>query len=373
MKQFTFLLVFIFALSACKSLDKLYEQGDYKGVLSKLDGKAKKGKLDRQERTLLLKSADKYTEEILGEIQNSLSAENPNDWIRARKQLGKLDKKLSEINDYSQIRSSEVIDSRMDELLPQLNDKLYNYSVNEYDIAIAEYEKTGDRDYAIKAYSHASKLVDYGGVPEEVAVMEDEAVKLGHRLIYVDLDGPVGKSFSFGTEFERNLDLDDDRFNTFTTFFNNDADYRLEVDVDIRWKDEDRSTSDERYTDRVVDYYEEEIDTSTNKTNKIPVYKDIEAVVERTEVLRYVEGSYSYEVYDLINNRRFDSGGRGHRVEEREVYFTLESGDEDAVPSRIELGEPNFIGDPFDEIIEELFRVLASEFNSDANIKNKLF
>lgn len=375
MKRITFFLVFIFALSACKSVDKLYQEGNYKQIISKLDGKAKKGKLDRKEKSLLIRSVNKYAEQINGEVATSLNESKPSEWIKARKKLLKLDEKLAEVNSYSQIRESDIDASRFEELYTQLNKKLYDYTVNEYDAAIANYDKTNDRDYAKKAYAHARKLYDYGGEPELVEEMELTAIDLGHRVIYVDIDGPLDYSFLFRTQFERDIDLDDDVFNTFTEFGSSmDADYRLDLEVEITNKDIYENSRTDRYTDRVVDYYDNVIDTSTNSTNQVPVYKDIEAVVETSELTLFVEGVYVYEIRDLRTNRRHDSGNERRRIENTELVHRLVSGDPDAVPSNIDLSSQVInTRDAYDDLVEELFRVLANDFNSDANIKNKLY
>jgi len=374
MKHLTFFLVLIFALSACKSVDKLYQEGNYKQILSKLEGKAKKGKLDRKEKSLLIKAMNKYGEEINSYALTSLAASKPSDWNKAKKRLFKLDDKIAEVQSYSQIKASDINSSRLDELEPQLNEKLYDYTITQYDAAIANYDRTKDRDYAQKAYAHAEKLYDYNGDPKTIESLSLIAVDLGHRTIYVDVDGPFGDMFIFDNNFERQLDFDNDLFNTFTEFRVNDSDYDLEIDVEITRRDSDESSRSDRYTKRVIDYYDNVVDTATNSTNEIPVYKDIEAIVETIEIVRYVEGEYEYELRDNRNGRRFDYGSERRRIEEREVIYVLESGDEEAVPSNIQLSNGVFRNErnSYDDMLEELYRELVNDFNSDVNIKSKL-
>jgi len=374
MKHLTFLFVLIFALSACKSVDKLYQEGNYKQILSKLESKGKKGKLDRKEKNLLVKAMNKYAQEINADVLTSLNASKPSDWIKAKKKLFKLDDRINEVQDYSQIKSGDIDPSRVDELVPRLNEKLYDYTINEYDSAIARYEKTKDRDFARKAYAHAEKLYDYNGDPKTIESLAQVAIDLGHRTIFVDVDGPFGDGFIFDNHFERQLDFDNDLFNTFTSFGINEADYDLSIDVEVTRRDTDESRRSDRYTKRVVDYYDNVVDTATNSTNQIPVYKNIEAIVETVELVRYVEGEYEYEIRDNRNLRRFDFGSERRRVEQSEVYYTLESGDEEAVPSNIQLSQGNIFNnrDAYDDLLEELYRELVNDFNSDVNIKNKL-
>jgi len=374
MKHLTFLFVLIFALSACKSVDKLYQEGNYKQILSKLEGKAKKGKLDRKEKTLLIRAMNKYGEEINADALTSLNASKSSDWIKAKKKLFKLDDRINEVQSYSQIKSSDIDPSRLDELVPQLNEKLYDYTINLYDAAIARYEKTKDRDFARKAYAHAKNLYDYDGDPQTIESLAQIAIDLGHRTIYVDVDGPFGDGFIFDNHFERQLDFNDDVFNTFTSFRLNEADYDLLIEVDVTRRDTDESRRSDRYTKRVIDYYDNVVDTATNATTEVPIYKNIEAIVETVELIRYVEGEYDYEVRDNRNGRRFDFGSERRRVEQSEEYYTLESGDEEAVPSNIQLTRGNVINnrDAYDDLLEELYRELVDDFNSDVNIKNKL-
>jgi len=374
MKQLTFFLVLIFALSACKSVDKLYQEGNYKQILSKLEGKAKKGKLDRKEKNMLVKAMNKYGEEINADVITSLAANKPSEWLKAKKQLLKLDDIIRDVQGYSQVKSADINSSKVDELVPQLNVKLYDYTINQYDAAIANYERTKDRDYAQKAYAHAEKLYDYNGDPKTIESLSLIAVDLGHRTIFVDVDGPFGDGFIFDRYFESELNFRDDVFNTFTEHRITDADYSLSIEVDIIDKDFNESSRSDRYTKRVVDYYENVVDTSSNSTTEVPVYKDIEAIVETVEIVRYVEGAYEYEVRDNRNLRRFDYGSERHRVDEREVYYTLESGDEEAVPSNIKLSNVTRWDnrDDFDELLEQLYRELVNDFNGDVNIKNKL-
>ncbi len=374
MKQFTFFLVLIFAVSACKSVDKLYQEGNYKQILSKLEGKAKKGNLDRKEKGMLVKAMNKYAEEINREVLESLNSSRPSEWTKAKKKLEKLEDSFDEVNNYSQVRSDDLIPSRIDELYPQLNTKLYNFTIDEYDEDIANYDRTGNRDYAQRAYGHAGRLYNYGGDIETIELLEIQAIDLGHRVTYVDVDGPIGYGFTFKNYFERELELNNDVFNTFVEFRNlSDIDYRLSIEVDITRADTDRSTRQDRYTDKVVDYYDNVIDTSTNQTNQIPVYKDVEAVVETAEVTRYVEGEYDYDIWDIRNNRRFDYGGERHRIEDSQIVYTLISGDEDAVPSNIDLSTRSINSrSDYEDLLKELYRVLVDDFNNDVDIKARL-
>jgi len=374
MKQLLFLSVLIFALSACKSLDKLYQEGNYKQVLSKLEGKAKKGKLDRKERSLLVRAMNKYAEEVNAEVLNSMDGPKPSEWLKAKRKMIKLDDKINDVVSYSQIRESDINPSRADELIPLLNDQLYEYSFNEYDIAIGNYIRTNDRDYAKKAYAHAQKMYDYDGDPVFVDSLAIEAVELGHRIIFLDIDGPIADGFSFRNNFEDRLDFNDDVFNTFTEFFTSDAHYDLSIDVDIDRKDFNESTRSDRHTKRVVDYYETQVDTSSNSTTEVPVYKEIAAIVQTVEVVRYVQGGFQYEIKDNRNLRRFDYDRGSHRVEQIEYYYFLESGDEEAVPSNIRLSQDNSWDDwnAYDDLIEQFYEELAYLFNNEVNIKDRL-
>ena len=373
MKHFTFFLVLIFALSACKSADKLYQQGNYKQLISKLEGKAKKGNLDRKEKDMLIKAVNKYSDQINGEVLSSLATNKPSEWIKAKKKLDKLEQTIEEVNAYSQIGSSAINPSRYDELHPKLNEKLYDHTISQYDEAIANYDETGDRKFAIQAHAFCRKLEEYGGDPKFIEQLEIQAIDLAHRTILLDIDGPILYSSLFDNHFEDELDFRNDLFNTFTEFWaTEDIDYKLEIDVDIRRKDSDEKRTTDRYTERVVDYYENVVDTASNSSNKVPVYKDIEAVVETVETLWYVEGEYDYEIRDANLNRRIDYGTERHRVEHTELVHTLKSGDEDAVPSNITLSRFTVSDrEAYSELIEELFNELADDFN-DLRITNKL-
>lgn len=368
---FSFALLVIFALSACKTADKLYDAGDYEQVLSKLEGKAKRSNLDRREKSLLIKAANKYFETEQSKVQASSNSNNFKDWKNARQKIKRLKKDEEKISNYPQLRDGDLETNGLDDLAISIDQKLFDYTFDLYDEDIDDYHNSGDRDYAIKASRHVNDLGKYGGSDFLMDSLYEETVILGHRFIAVDFDSDVFYSWEFRNEFKNEIDLRNDDFNTFTDRVDQTTDYRLIIAAEISDKDEDRDKSQRDYSEQVVDYYETEIDTATNQKIETPVYKTIEATVETVEYVWTVEGRGEYEIYDIKNKQRLDWGTFRARTEEQGFLHFLESGDEDAVPSNIDLETFSFPRYNYDKLIEACFEELADEFNG-VNIKRKL-
>lgn len=372
MKRVSIFLLLIFALSACKSVDKLYDAGDYEQVLSKLEGKAKRSSLDRKEKSLLIKAANKYFETEQSKVLASSNSNNFKDWKNARQKVKRLKKDEEKISSYPQLRASDLDATKLNDLAESIDQKLFDYTLDLYHDDIVEYYETGDRDYTIRA----SKLVnDLGKYGADVRLMDSlyyEAVDLGHRFIAVDFDSDVFNSWEYRNNFRNEIDLRDDDFNTFTNRVGEETDYELFIAAEISNKDENREKSYEDYSEKVLDYYETEIDTSTNKEIKTPVYKKIKATVETVEYVWTVQGRGQYEIYDVRNNRRFDRGTFAAVVQDKGYLHFLDSGDKDAVPSDIDLETFSFPNYDFDDLIEACFEELANEFDIKINIKRRL-
>ena len=372
MKQLTFLLILIFALSACKSVDKLYDAGDYEQVLAKLDSKAKKNKLDRREKTLLIRSANKYFDLEQSKVLASSNSNSYKDWKNAKQKIKRLKKDEDKISNYPQVRSSDLKPTKLHELAESVDQKLFDYTLELYHEDIFEYHQTGDRGYAIRASKSVNDLGKYGASDAYMDSLYYEAVDLGHRFIAVDFDSDLFNSWEYRNNFQNEIDLRNDDFNTFTDRVGEETDYELNIAAEISDKDESRRESYQDYSDKVVDYYETEIDTSTNKEIKTPVYKTIEAEVKTVQYVWSVEGRGIYEIYDVRNRRRFDRGSFSARVEEEGFLHFLESGDKDAVPSNIDLETFSFPNYDYEDLIEACFEELADQFDSNINVKRRL-
>lgn len=372
MKHLSYFLLLLFTLSGCKSADKLYDAGNYQQVLSKLEGKAKRNNLDRRERSLLVKAANKYFDQEKRKVSASSNSDHYKDWKNAKQKLKRLQKEVDKISAYQQIRESDLDDYMLQEMVDELDNRLYNYTINQYNDKIDDYYETGDRDHAIRAYRLVNDLKDYGASYETMDSLYEKAITLGHRVIAVEFESDIFNSWEFNNNFKREIDLRDDDFNSFMDNVSNETDYELIIAAEITRKDEDRDSGYQNFSDRVIDYYETEIDTSTNQETKTPVYKDIEARVKVVEYIWTVEGQAAYKIFDMRSNRRFDYQNYNTRVEERAVKYFYESGDKEAIPSNIELDNFEMINYNYRNLIEACFENLAEEFNDNARIKSKL-
>ena len=372
MRHSSIILLLLFTLSGCKSVDKLYESGDYEQVISKLDGKAKRNSLDRRERTLMVRAANKYFETETEKALASSNSPNYKDWKNARQKLKRLSKDANKILAYPQIRESELETNEIDALSQKVDQKLFDYTWDLYDAEIEDYYKTGDREYTMRAHRHVHDLGKYGADDLLMDSLYEHAVYLGHRFIAVDFDSDVFNSWEFRNEFQNEIDFRNDEFHTFTDRVGQETDYEIVIGAEIYDKDEDRDNSYQDYSERIVDYYETVVDTSTNQQIEKPVYKRVEATVKTIEYVWTVEGRMEYTIYDIKNNKRFDSGSYRTRVEDRELFHFLHDGDADAVPSNINLETFEIRSYDFDDLVEACFEALAEEFNDRVDIKNKL-
>ncbi len=374
MKQLSFAILFIFALSACKSVDKLYEAGEYQQIISKLDGKAKRNSLDRKERNMMVKAANKYFETEQAKVLTSLRSGDFKDWKDAKQKIKRLQKESDKFAEYPQLREGEIDASRLSDLATEVDQKLFDYTYDLYDEGIAEYQRTGDRIYVVRAASDAYALKKYGASQRLTDSLYYAAAQLGHRFIAVDFDRDVFNSWEFRNNFQNEVDFRDDDFNTFTSMVGPETDYRIIVAAEISDTDVYKDDSYQEFTEEIEDGYETEIDTATNKEIKIPIYKKITATVKAVEYTWVVEGRGQYEIYDVKANTRFDSGRFSAEAQDQAVFYYLEDGDEDAVPSSIDL-ETFGLLDPdydIDDLVEECFSELADAFNSSIDVNRKL-
>lgn len=372
MKQLSFLLLLIFAVSACKSVDKLYEAGDYEQIISKLEGKAKRNSLDRKERNMLIKAANKYFETEESKIMASTNSDNFRDWKDARQKLKRLLKESDKITDYPQVRIDEIDASGLEGLAIEVDQKLFDFTWDLYDEGIAQYNDTADREYVIRAARYVNDLGKYGASDVLMDSLYQETIVLAHRFIAVSFDSDVFNNWEFRNNFRNEINLRDDDYNTFTDRIGPETDYELVIAAEIRNTDERTDEDYQEYTEEVVDYYETEIDTSTNKEIKTPVYKTISATVKEVEYTWTVEGRWQFEIYDVKANVRFDRGSFSEAVQDQAYLYFLESGDDDAVPSSIDLETFSFPRYDFENLIEECFEELADSFDGNIRLNSRL-
>ena len=353
---------------SCKSAKELYNEGKYDKVLDSLEKKAAEGKLNREEKSLFIKSFNAWTEEENKKLEQLYSSNEHKNWEKGLKSLNKINDRQSKVKRYGRIDQDKLIYINTDEWKTDFDTILCDYRFDNYEDRFNRYDNNGDKNEVIKAYKEVQKMKEYCKDWRLIDSLEQLCLELGHRNFEVRIDNnSFGVFFQFNRYFEDQIDLFDDKWSSYSTSFPDSlTDYYIRISLERVYDSERSSEFTREYTDRVIDRYETQTDTAGN-TTQVPIYVDISARVNEVETEYSIDANAEASIYRAFDNRRvFYETYTEREVERLERNFFV-SGDRSAIPSSVRLERNNTFNYDFDDLIEQALEDLADEISRDLN------
>lgn len=363
MKNILSATILIVCLFSCASPQKSFKKGNYEKSFSSALKNLRKGNKDRKDKQYLNKSFNELLKKYQSDTQDLLSSDFIEDFEEAYKNGKNIIGTYNLADEYLDNEfagAMENVGIENDKLLDEIVSNYYSLA-NEY---MAAYNETKDKSNAREAYRSYQKVESYDSNKySELNQSMEDALNAGTIHVIVEVDSwELSKGWMVDQRFN---DLERRTGNEFVqVYFEEDIeepDCLLEVDFGSLDIDERSDRKRERFSERVVDYYETTTDTSGVKTEK-PVYEIIEGEVNIYEIERRYTWSARVRVKGFtnscdFNNKTFDATISDSRIE----YET--SGDERAIPNEYKkdgtdfrLSEREVAEDLIDEIYDDFKR-----------------
>ncbi len=349
----------------CKSVDKLYEKGDYIGAFKKaLNALEKSNKAEAKNKTWLNKSYVKLDQQLMDDYDD----------IKATIKLSEKER--------SYLRSEDIITTVLEgrRYLSESNksqlDNLLNLQAKVRGDIAAELNKnadaimesvpqTGDKRKAAEALQIYQRLSRVYGLHQADKI--DRAV--GYATFYYNFRVDHGFNLWYSSQMDGTFDDIESECEAgiVVTYRGNDKNIDCDVEVEFSNLDEqrDESASSTNYQENIEDGYTTRTDTS-GKVIKTPIFRNVTATVYRN-VERI---TYSFQI-DCDVNRRSKwcewSDERFNVSRYSEVIRYRLDGDRRAVPASV-LNNLNTEGrhlrkdDMVQDLIREAFRLVRDEY-----------
>lgn len=367
MKKYVVLLISLTILLqfACKSTQKLYEDGKYEKIFSTLASKADKAKLSADERTIFLKAIDDWSKDQAKELNTLLETNEPKDWKSGLSNLEDIAKLQNKFESYPQIRTRDYSKLDVAAFEEEFNIELYKYHQYFFNDFFEKYDATQDKREIIRAYGELEEMRKYNDNRSYHDSLENVCLELGHRNFVVKIDNrTIGNNFEFSTSFLNRIDLRNDKWSSYYKSLNDtEIDYEINIFLtDIR-EDDRQVDRVQSYSREIQDGYETRVDTS-GRSVEVPVYRTVTAQVNEIGFTYIVQAQAKVDIYNKQSRRReYDEYFRDESYDE-EVRNYLRSGDNRAVPSsiRLETGSPytNINNYNYSRLIEDVLEKLAN-------------
>ncbi len=356
------MILIVMSFQACKSVDTLYKNGEYRKVIDRLEPKMKKEKVSRSDKTVFINAYNALLDQKTTKLATLLSSTDYQDWEKAKQTINDLQTDRSTYIQLKPIRDVDLDSIQFNETKQTLNKKLYAYYIERYDQFLAAYHVSSIRSNLVEANKIVDKMRKVGGQENELSNMKNECFELGHRSLFVEIINEGFFDFTFDRYFKGNLSFENDEWNTFIKN-KNKAQILLVVGARIIDEDVTYRTRTETYSERIIDRYVTKIDTSTNTSYDEPVYINIEAHVEVRDYNFEVEAVAYIEAFEIETNERIFARDFEDNSSENEEVYVGYSGDERAVPRHIRFENFTIQNYDYDDLIEEVFEDLARDIN----------
>lgn len=358
--RFSLVLSIAFCLLQCKSVNNLYEEGDYEKVIKRLNSKAIKGKLDAKERGTLKKSITKYLDAQAIAISSLSEKETSNSWDRAYDLLKELGSTQNDISRYTQFEHTSFSFINTEHWYDHFDQKYTDYLIDLFEQNISDYLSSHSRSHAMEAYAVAADLSQYARGRINIDSMKKISLDLGHRTIYYEVsDDFFGIYMRYNRPF--NNIFYNDKWNTFTRSKKETVDASIHVSVDRLDEDKYEQVSYNSFSDRVIDSYEEVRDTSGN-VERVPIYKNISAQVKTTTIDYKVRASVDITIEFHQHSHSDYRSNFDRESSERIQYNYLESGDREALPPGMDLEAIDMYSYDYDDLKAAVLEDIAQEF-----------
>ncbi len=372
MKNLFFLALFsttILLQLACKSTQKLYEDGKYERVFNSLASKASKAKLSSDEQSIFLRAIDDWTKDQSNNLNQLLETREPKDWKNGLAELKTIAELQDKFDSYPQIRTKDYAALDVPAFKEEFYLRLYDYHQYFFNDFFEKYDESGDKREVIQAYGELQEMHLYGGEQYYLDSLEAVCLALGHRNFVIDIDNrTVGNFYEFNTSFVNRIALYDDKWSTYhKSLADSLIDYVIKIDlVDINEDRRDINRT-QTYSREIVDGYETVTDTS-GRTTQVPIYRTVTAQVDEVGHTFIVQTRAEVSVYNNVTRRR-DYGETYIKEAYEEVLRNyLRSGDTQAVPSNVRLESgayTNFPNYDYGTLISRALEGMADDVEAD--------
>ena len=356
-----FLMLMTFIASCSKNALKQFQSGDTLGSYKTLYNKAKKDKLDRDERNLFKEVVSELIREDSLEYFRLIGYQSFESDQKAYRLFTEMDKRHLEIDRLNiPLRNYGFLDyDQYDELSERITEAMFIDADNLLKLS----SQTGNRVEAQEAFNILEEMKFYHtSVEYDINGMQNVALDLGVEHILVNF---VNRAYNNNYLVDKYSDFDDlDLYNSQWKIYHDRQgfeQYVYIVDIVIRqarFIENERAESD-NYKKEIVVGYETQTDTSGN-TVRIEITEDVEATVKESEITRVltIDGELEFRV---VNGSRFDEDlSRNYRENITTYSYT---GDIRAIPDNIKSklnANPSFSSD------DDFFRILMEDYLEEA-------
>ncbi len=358
-------LAIVALMVSCSSPEKLYHRGQYESVFTKLNKNASKGKLDADEKFILMQAVEEWNKDKEAELNAHLNSRQPKDWRKGMKTLGAIEKTQKKIKRYAQLQDADLPYINTSEWKEQFGEQLYTYYYDSFFDQVNRFRETARQNDIRKAYDIVGDMREYTDNQLLMDSLEQVCIAMGHRKYRVIIENQtIGNYFTFDRYFADEINLRSDRWNSYYYRDDNEVDFDLVITLEDIDEDGDSRSNTNTYTRRVIDYYETQVDTAGVST-QVPVYKEISANVSEITYEYIVETRADVEIYESNSRRRLQYDDFRNREEEIVVVNYLESGDRAAVPNNIQLERNRGNNYNYNDLVQDALEQLANNISRD--------
>jgi len=363
-KYSLFFILFISLLMTCTSIEKVFEKGDYNGVINRLDYKATKGILMDEDVTFLLQAINKKLDKERVWLGQKLDSDEGEEWIQGYQRLDEVAELQVEFSSFKQIDKNNVNWIDIERWDIAYGDVLGNYHTETYEELYERNIETNNKNFLIEAYYELNK----------VAHFDQEVLHIDSLRSAIEIEG-VRKL---------NLDFKDESFNLYELhhlqYYVNPSnsqwsnygdfsspDFSVFVILDEIDKDEQRIENQVEYTNDIIVDYDVQTDNDGNEV-QLPITEVIAALVNEVQFQYTVEVKVRIDIYlndgaELVSSDTFTGESIGQEIE----YYIID-GNIQAIPPNISLnsGTPNSttFNYDYDELIEDALEQASDDVES---------
>ena len=356
-----FLFVTVFICSCSKNALKQFQEGDTLGSYKTLYKKAKKDKLNRDERNLFKKVVSKLITEDSTEYYRLVAFEGFESDKKAYQLFSEMDERKEEIDRLNMyLKNYDFLDYKdYDQLSRNITEAMFV----EADNLLTLSSSSGNRLDAQEAYEILEEMKNYHTYLDyEVDEMQDVALDLGIEYVLVNF---VNRAFGNSFTIDKYSDFNDlDLYNSKWRVYHENQGFVqyiciADVIIDRARFFNNEIPNTQNYSKEIVTGHETQIDSS-GKTTKTEITETVYATVTEREIRRTltIEGEIEFR---MLNGSRFDEN-ISRSYSETIIDFSY-TGDIRAIPNNVQNdinSNASFSSD------DNFFRILMDDFLESA-------
>jgi len=360
------LILVILGAVACASPQKSFNKGDFDKAFSSSLKNLKKGKNERKDKSILNKSFNELLKDYQNSKEDLLGSNLIEDWELAYLSAEDIILKYEDANRYLDSEFDSPMRTISNDNIELAKDIADNYMILADEEMLA-FEETGNKLIARDAHGMYLKVVEYAERNKFLDLNKKLEYSLAAGLIRVLVLTEVWDR-SYSWDVNRKFD-DIERVKTdpFTVvdFEKNNGNYDCVIEVEFSSLNinENTTTENESFSERVIDGYNTVTDTS-GTSKKEPIYKTVTGEVVITKIKRL----YNWRVQVRPDGIRqyCDYGLQYLEAEEGDWSESYRiTGDERAIPETYKNGDEGFRrseSDIIDDLIDNIYDDFRREY-----------